>query len=44
MLFIVVLFAILLRKTEGFGFSNGTLIQLASSHVPTKEELEEDGA
>ena len=29
------------RVMEAFGFSNGTLIQLASSHVPTAEDEEE---
>jgi hypothetical protein len=29
------------RATEAFGFSNGTLIQLQTSHVPTVEEVEE---
>ena len=27
-----------LRRTEAFGFSNGTLVQLATSHVPTEED------
>ena len=27
-----------LRRTEPFGFSNGTLIQLATSHVPTLDD------
>jgi len=27
--------------TEAFGFSDGTLIQLATSHVPTEEDEEE---
>jgi len=29
------------RVMEAFGFSDGTLIQLASSHVPTAEDEEE---
>jgi len=29
------------RSTEAFGFSNGTLIQLQASHVPTAGEVEE---
>lgn len=31
------------RATEAFGFSNGTLIQLQTSHVPTVGEVEEGG-
>jgi len=31
------------RATEPFGFSNGTIIQLQTSHVPTAEEMEEGG-
>jgi hypothetical protein len=31
------------RATEPFGFSNGTIIQLQTSHVPTVEEVEEGG-
>jgi hypothetical protein len=27
--------------TEAFGFSDGTLIQLATSHVPTEEDEDE---
>ncbi|MEI6882836.1 MAG: hypothetical protein WCK82_16070 [Bacteroidota bacterium] len=27
-----------LRRTEPFGFSNGTLVQLATSHVPTLDD------
>jgi hypothetical protein len=29
------------KVTEAFGFSDGTLIQLSSSHVPTQEDEEE---
>lgn len=31
------------KSTETFGFSNGTMIQLQTSHVPTAEEVEEGG-
>jgi len=31
------------RATEAFGFSNGTIIQLQTSHVPTVGEVEEGG-
>jgi hypothetical protein len=31
------------RATEPFGFSNGTMIQLQTSHVPTVGEVEEGG-
>jgi hypothetical protein len=31
------------RTTEPFGFSNGTIIQLQTSHVPTVGEVEEGG-
>jgi hypothetical protein len=31
------------RATEPFGFSNGTIIQLQTSHVPTADEVEEGG-
>ena len=31
------------RTTEPFGFSNGTIIQLQTSHVPTVGEIEEGG-
>lgn len=31
------------RATEAFGFSNGTIIQLQTSHVPTVGEMEEGG-
>ena len=27
-----------LRKKEGFGTSPGTMVQLATSHVPTKDD------
>jgi hypothetical protein len=29
---------LVLPRTEGFGTSPGTLVQLATSHVPTKED------
>jgi hypothetical protein len=32
-----------LNGREHFGFSNGTIIQLQTSHVPTVEEVEEGG-
>ena len=31
------------KSTEAFGFSNGTIIQLQTSHVPTAGEVEEGG-
>jgi len=39
-LFIIILFR-LLDKKEAFGTSPGTMVQLASSHVPTEEDAEE---
>ena len=30
-------------KTEAFGYSPGTIIQLRTSHVPTEEEVEGGG-
>lgn len=33
---------ITLPKTEGFGTSPGTLVQLASTHVPTAEDYEQE--
>ena len=36
---IIVFIGIAIYKTEGFGTSPGTLVQLESSHVPTKEDL-----
>ena len=41
LLFICALFFFVSRGIkEAFGFSNGTLIQLATSHVPTQGEQE----
>jgi hypothetical protein len=46
MIFIGVLFFFLgmfyavMQVKEPFGFSNGTLIQLSTSHVPTAEDAE----
>ena len=36
---IIVFIAITIYKNEPFGTSPGTLVQLESSHVPTKEDL-----
>lgn len=35
---ILVLALIVLPRTEGFGTSPGTLVQLTTSHVPTQED------
>ena len=44
-LLLVCFVAIIVRKTEGFGYSMGTLIQLQTSHVPNSpEEIEEEQA
>lgn len=35
---ILLLATLVLPRTEGFGTSPGTLVQLSSSHVPTEED------
>lgn len=35
---LLVLAILVLPRTEGFGTSPGTLVQLATSHVPTRED------
>jgi len=43
LLLVICFVAIVVRKTEGFGYSMGTLIQLQTSHVPSSpEEIEEE--
>lgn len=42
-LIVVGIFIYRTLQTEGFGFSNGTMIQLRTSHVPTTAELEDGG-
>jgi preprotein translocase subunit SecF len=37
-MFILVKF--IMSRAEGFGFSEGTMVQLDSSHVPTAEDAE----
>jgi len=40
-LLIIIIIAIAYYKSEGFGATSpGTLVQLASSHVPTQEDLD----
>jgi hypothetical protein len=39
LIIIIIIIAIAIYKNEGFGTSPGTLVQLESSHVPTKEDL-----